>query len=57
MVASEHLYQTIVHFDKSIVLHRKFATGSIHDYLFCYCPLEGILFDVLRIVFELISIL
>ncbi len=38
----EHLYQTIV-------LTRKLATGSIHDYLFCYCPLVGILFDVLRI--------
>ncbi len=43
MVASEqHLYQTIV-------LERKLATGSIHDYLFCYCPLVGILFKVLRI--------
>ncbi len=44
MVASEqHLYQTIV-------LPRTLATGSIHDYLFCYCPLVGILFEVLRIV-------
>ncbi len=43
MVASEqHLYQ-------AIVLPRKLATGSIHDYLFCYCPLVGILFEVLRI--------
>ncbi len=43
MVTSEqHLYQTIV-------LPRKLATGSIHDYLFCYCPLVGILFKVLRI--------
>ncbi len=43
MVASEqHLYQTIV-------LPRKFATGSIHDYLFCYCPLVVILFVVLKI--------
>ncbi len=43
MVASEqHLYQTIV-------LPRKLATGSIHDYLFCNCPLVGILFKVLRI--------
>ncbi len=24
-------------------------TGSKHDYLFCYCPLVGILFEVLRI--------
>ncbi len=44
MVASEqHLYQTIV-------LPRKLVTGSIHDYLFCYCPLVGILFKVLRII-------
>ncbi len=43
MEASEpHLYQRIV-------LPRKLATGSIHDYLFCYCPLVGILFKVLRI--------
>ncbi len=35
MVASEqHLYQTIVQFDNTIVLPRKLATGSIHDYLF-----------------------
>ncbi len=50
MVASEqHLYQTIVQFDKTIVLPRKLATGSMHDYLFCYYPLVGILFEVLRI--------
>ncbi len=43
MVASEqHLYQTII-------LPRKLITGSIHDYLLCYCPLVGILFEVLRI--------
>ncbi len=35
MVALEqHLYQTIV-------LLRKLATGSIHDYICCYCPLVG----------------
>ncbi len=45
---SEHLYQTIVQFDKTIVLPRKLATGSIH--LLCYCPLVGILFEVLRII-------
>ncbi len=46
MVASEqHLYQTIV-------LPRKLTTGSIHDYLFYYYPLVGILFEVLRIVLE-----
>ncbi len=50
MVATEqHLYQTIVQFDKTIVLPRKFATGCIYDYPFCYCPLVGILFEVLRI--------
>ncbi len=50
MAASEqHLYQTIVQFDKTIVLPRKLATGSIHDYIFGYCPLVGTLFEVLRI--------
>ncbi len=43
MVASEqHSYQ-------KIVLPRKLATVSIHDHLFCYCPLVGILAEVLRI--------
>ncbi len=50
VTSEQHLYQTIVQFDKTIVLPRKFATGNIHDYLFCYCPLVGILFEVLRIV-------
>ncbi len=50
MVASkQHLYQTIEQFDKTIVLPRKLATGSIHNYNLCYCPLMGILFEVLRI--------
>ncbi len=49
MVASEqHLYQIIV-------LPRNLATGSIHDYLFHYCPLVGILFEVLRIVCAAVS--
>ncbi len=50
-VASEqHLYQTIVQFDKNnSFAHRKLATWSTHDYLFCYCPLVSILFEVLRI--------
>ncbi len=39
----QHLYQTIV-------LPRKLVTGGIHHYLFCYCPLVGILYVVLRIV-------
>ncbi len=44
MVAAEqHLYQTIV-------LSRKHATGSTHDYFFCYYPLVAILFEGLRIV-------
>ncbi len=35
MVASEqHLYQTIVQFDKRIVWPRKLETGGIHDYSF-----------------------
>ncbi len=47
MVASEqHLYHIIV-------LPRKLATGSIHDYLFCNCPLVDILFEVLRIVLDI----
>ncbi len=49
IISEQYLYQTIVQFDKTIVLPRKRATGSIHDYLFCYCPLVGILFEVLRI--------
>ncbi len=50
IVTSEQcLYQTIVQFDKTIVLPRKLATGNIHDYLSSYCPLVGILFEVLRI--------
>ncbi len=56
MVASEqHLFQTTVQFDKTIVLHRKLATGSIHDYLFCYCPLVGIIFEILRIEWDVKS--
>ncbi len=43
VTVEQHLYQTIV-------LPRKLTTGGIHDYLVCYCPLVGILFEVLRIV-------
>ncbi len=50
VTSRQHLYQTIVQVDKTIVLPRKLATGSICNYLFCYCPLVGILFEVLRIV-------
>ncbi len=31
VVSEQHLFQTIVQFDKTIVLPRKLATGSIHD--------------------------
>ncbi len=47
VTSEQHLYQTIVQFDKTILLPRKLATGNIHDYLFCYCPLVCILFEVL----------
>ncbi len=50
VVLEQHLYQTIV-------LLRKLATGSLHDYLFCYCPLVGILFEVLRIVLVLLFVI
>ncbi len=50
VTSEQHLYQTIVQFDKIIVLLRKLARGNINDYLFCYCPLVGILFEGLRIV-------
>ncbi len=33
----------------TIVIPWQQSTGSQHDYLFCYCPLVGILFAVLRI--------
>ncbi len=45
VVLEQHLYQTIA-------LPRNLATGSTHDYLFCYCPLEGVLFEVLRIAYN-----
>ncbi len=51
VTSEQHLYQTIVQFDKTIVLPRNLATGTIHDYLFCNCPLVGIIFEVLRIAF------
>ncbi len=50
VTSGQHLYQTIVQFDKTIVFPRKRATGSIHDYLFCYCPLVCILNEILIIV-------
>ncbi len=40
---------TIVQSDVTIVVSWQLSTGSKHDYLFRYCPLVGILFEVLRI--------
>ncbi len=40
---------TIVQTDITIVVPCQLSTGTIDDYLFCYCPLVGILFEVLRI--------
>ncbi len=39
---------TIVQSDVTIVVPWQLSTGSEHDYLFCYCPLVGIQFEVLR---------
>ncbi len=39
----------IVQSDITIVVPWQLSTGSIHDYLFCYCPLVSILFEFLRI--------
>ncbi len=41
---------TIVESDVIIVVPWQLSTGSKDDYLFCYCPLVGILFEVLRII-------
>ncbi len=46
-MSHQHLYQTIVQFDKTIVLPRKLATESIHDYLFATAPWWVIIFEVL----------
>ncbi len=34
----------------TIVLWWQLSTGSLHDYIFCYCPIVGILFKVMRIL-------
>ncbi len=47
VTSEQHLNHTKVQFDETIVLTRKLATGSIHDYFFS--TLVGILFEVLRI--------
>ncbi len=44
---------TTVQSDITIVVLWQLSTGSIHDYLFCYCPLVSILFEVLRVGFIL----
>ncbi len=50
MVATEqHLFQTIVKFDKTIVLPRKLATWKNTWLPFLLMPLVGIPFEVLRI--------
>ncbi len=41
---------TIVQSDVTIVVPWQLSTGSIHDYLFYYCPLVCVLFEVLKIV-------
>ncbi len=40
---------TIAESDIIIVVPWQLPTGNKHDYLLCYCPLVGILFEVLRI--------
>ncbi len=40
----------IVQSDITIVVPWQLLTGSKHDYLFCYCPIVGISFEVLRIM-------
>ncbi len=47
---------TIVQSDVTIVVPWQLSTGSKYDYLFCYCPLVGILFEVLRIVWLKINL-
>ncbi len=39
----------LVQSDITIVVPWQLTTGIIHDYLFCNCPLVGILFEALRI--------
>ncbi len=46
---------TKVQSDVTIVVSWQLSTGSMHDYLLCYCPLVGILFEVFRIVWILAS--
>ncbi len=41
---------TIVQYHVTIVVPWQLSTRSKHNYLFCYCPLVGILFEILRIL-------
>ncbi len=49
VVTSGHNGSIRITFISDNNITRKLATGSIHDYLFCYCPLVGTLLEVLRI--------
>ncbi len=49
IVTSGHHGSIMNIYIQTIILPRKPATGSTHDYLFSYCPQVGILFEVLRI--------
>ncbi len=50
VLSDDHGSNVTTFIDKTIVLPRTFATGSIHDNRFCYFALVGILFEVLRIL-------
>ncbi len=52
IVTSGHNSITRTTFIQTIVLPKKLATGSIHDYLFCYCHLVGILFEISEKLFQ-----
>ncbi len=46
---------TIVQSDITIAVPWQVSTWTIHDYLYCYCPLVCILFEVLRIVYNAVQ--
>ncbi len=48
LTSEQHLFQTIVQFDKTIVLPRKFAIGMFMTTCFCYCSIVVILFEVMK---------
>ncbi len=43
---------TIVQSDVTIAVPCQLSTGSIQDYLFWYCPIVGILFEVQHVIQE-----